>query len=98
MAKSRNNKTFWENIMNCVAYIAVVAIGLAIMVAWILSSTNNSGKFAGALMTIAEVLAYTVVAFYSLFFVLKQPKRSMLIGLLCAWVAAIVLIVVFRVL
>ena len=81
------------NILNVLSYVSVICVGLALLIAWALSFINGAGTVAAALEIIAECLAYIVVACYSFSF-----ARAKGIWWLIAWVVAVVLIVVFKIL
>ncbi len=81
------------NILNVLAYVSVICVGVALLIAWILGRFNGTATVASALNIIAECLAYIVVACYSFSF-----ARAKGIWWLIAWVVAVVLIVVFKIL
>lgn len=81
------------NILNVLSYVSVICVGLALLIGWLLSFINGAGTVAAAFNIIAEVLAYIVVACYSFSF-----ARAKGIWWLIAWVVAVVLIVVFKIL
>ena len=83
-----------SKLMNFIAFCAVLFIGLALMIAWIFS---ESGQFAGALNLIAQILAYIVVAYYSFMYAHRKWERKR-VWFLIAWVAAVVLIIIFVIL
>lgn len=81
------------NILNVLSYVSVICVGLALLVAWILGFVKSASTVASALTIIAECLAYIVVACYSFSY-----ARAKGIWWLIAWVVAVVLIVVFKIL
>lgn len=78
------------NLLNVLAYIAVVAVGLALFISWVFSALNWSNGISGALKLIAECLAYIVLACYSF-----RYARAKGVWWLVAWAVAVVLIIVF---
>ncbi len=80
-------------ILNVLSYIAVIAVGVALLLSWIFKMAGLAGQLVTALNIIAQCLAYLVVACYSFSF-----ARAKGIWWLIAWVVAVVLIVVFLVL
>ena len=83
MAKSKG----W--LLNLCAFIAVIAIGVALA----LSMIGMGGQISAWFRHIAEIFAYIVVAFYSFFFAFNQSGRNRLICIII-WVVAVVLIVI----
>lgn len=91
---SRNSTTIdWGRLFNLVAFVALVMVGIVLLLGRVLS-----GNIVGALYTIAEVMAYIVVAFYALVFAVEQRRNtvSMVIHLV-VWAIAVTLIVVFMI-
>ena len=78
----------WYSIINFIAFIAVIFIGIVLCLS-LIGFQNTS--ITGALRTIANVLAYIVVAFCSFFYAIR--KRN--IWFIICWTVAVVLIVVF---
>jgi hypothetical protein len=76
--------------LNILAYIAVVAVGITLALAWLFGQMNvGDASLIGALKTIAAYLSYLVIACYSFFF-----ARSKGIWWIVAWVASVTLIVI----
>ena len=73
-------------LVNLISFAAVICIGVAL----ILSRIGALGEIAGALMTIAQTIAYLVVSIVSFFYV--RNKRNVWIWV--TWIIAIVLIVI----
>jgi hypothetical protein len=78
------------NLLNFLAYIAVIAIGVALFISWLF---KTNGNLSGALTIIANTLAYIVTACYS-----WRWARYRNIAFVIIWVAAVVLIAVFMIL
>ena len=91
---SRSTRSSWGRIMNLFSFIAVIFIGIAIMLGFIF---RNSPDFANALETIAEVLAYIVVAFGSFIWVSSRSGKNRLVWWIM-WAVALTLIIIFRIL
>ena len=72
-------------LINLISFAAVICIGVAL----ILSKIGALGAVAGALLTIAQTIAYIVVSVVSFFYVYR--KRNVWIWLV--WAVSIVLIV-----
>ncbi len=77
-------------LLNLFSFVAVICIGVALM----LSKIGALGSVAGALLTIAQTIAYIVVSIVSFFYVYK--KRRLWIWIV--WAISIVLIVLSYVL
>ncbi len=73
-------------LINLISFVAVICIGVALMLAKIgfLSSVS------GALMTIAQTIAYIVVSVVSFFYVLRKKN----VWIWITWIVAVVLIVI----
>lgn len=87
------SSTSKTNILNVLAYIAVMAVGIALLLSWIFKAVGQGGALVTALNLIAQCLAYLVVACYSFSY-----ARAKGVWWLVAWVVAVVLIVVFLIL
>lgn len=85
-------KSGFKNIMNFLAYIAVIVIGLALIFSLIFKT--NQGEIAKALSLVSQILSYLLVAYYSLMYV--KTKRNWVHYLI--WAIAVGLIVVSLVL
>ena len=72
--------------VNLLAFIAVILIGVSL----ILSRIHVFGQVAGAFLIIANVIAYSVVAIVSFFYIANKKN----IWLWIVWVVSIVLIVI----
>jgi|GEM_PF-3260019 len=95
MARSKSeSRTFWANVFNCVAFIAVAMIGIALMLVYIF----NTHRFSGTLLWVAQILAYVVVSFYSLFYAMNKPRGTSLTVHMVLWAISVVLILVFVIL
>lgn len=80
-------------ILSVLSYLAVVGVGIALLLSWLLNMVGVTAQVVGALNILAQVMAYIVVAFHSYGF-----ARSHGTWWLVVWAVAIVLIVVFLVL
>jgi len=81
-------------LLNILAYVAVIAVGLALALAYLFAKLEvGDGNLIGALYTIAQALAYIVVACYSFFYARAKGTWWLVI-----WAIAVVLIVVFMIL
>jgi hypothetical protein len=76
--------------LNFLAYIAVIAVGGALLISWVF---QGNGNLAGALTLIANALAYIITACYSWRF--ARTKGTVYI---VVWVVSVVLIAVFMIL
>lgn len=81
-------KASFKGIMNFLAYIAVIFIGVALIIGQIFKS--KQGAVAEALNTISQILSYLLVAYYSLIYV--KSKRNWVHFVV--WAVAVTLIVV----
>ena len=84
----------WRWIFSFVSFVAITIIGFALLLGLIIGKSNSVSV---SLMTIAEVLAYIVVAFYAFAFAWRKRGRNQVIYL-SIWLAAVILIVVCLVL
>lgn len=75
---------------NLISFVAVICIGVAL----ILGKIGFLSEIAGALLMIAQTIAYIVVTIVSFFYVYR--KRNVWIWI--AWAVAVVLIVLYYVL
>ena len=80
-------------VLSMLSYLAVVGVGLALLLSWLLKMVGVTAQVVSALNILAQALAYFVVACYSFSF-----ARARGTWWLVVWAAAIVLIVVFLVL
>lgn len=78
----------WRSILNLVAYIAIVCIGIALLIGKI-----GGASLAGSFRKVAEILAYTVTAVSAFYF--ANSRRHWAYYLI--WVVCVVLIVVLMV-
>lgn len=76
--------------LNALAYIAVIAVGVALLISWLFKSNSN---LAGALTLIANALAYIITACYSWRF--ARTKGTIYVVI---WVVSVVLITIFMIL
>lgn len=74
-------------LVNLMSFAAVCCIGVAL----ILSKIGALGGVAGALMTIAQTVAYLVVTVVSFFYVYQRKN----VWLWVTWIVAVVLIVLY---
>ena len=72
-------------LINLVSFVAVICIGVAL----ILSKIGALGSIAGALMTIAQTIAYLVVSVVSVFYVYRKKN----VWIWITWIVSIILIV-----
>ena len=96
MARSRGGSTTirWSALVNLLAFVALTLVGIALLLGRVLS-----GDISSAFRTIAEVLAYVVVAFYALFWAIERRRSTVsFIVHLVIWAVAVTLIVVFMIL
>lgn len=82
------------NVLHMLSYVAVIAVGLALVLSYLFKLFGLTTQLVGALNLIAQCLAYFVVACYSFSFA-KSIRNKL--GLI-AWFVAVVLIVVFLIL
>ncbi len=80
-------------LLNILSYLAVVAVGIALLMSWLLNLVGVTAQIVNAFNPLAQVLAYFVVACHSYGYAKARGK-----GWLIVWIVAIVLIVVFLVL
>ena len=85
-----STSTSRTNFLNVLAYIAVVAVGLALFISWVFSALGWNNAISGALQLIAECLAYIVLSCYSF-----RYARAKGLWWVVAWAVAVVLIVIF---
>jgi TM2 domain-containing membrane protein YozV len=81
-------KSNWKSIFSFIAFLAVAFVGVALF----LSALGILGGAAGALQTIAQILSYVVVAFYSFAYAYGKSDRKHP-WYLIIWAIAVVLIV-----
>lgn len=82
-----------SNILHMLSYIAVIAVGLALVLSFVFKAFGLTTSLVSALNLIAQCLAYFVVSCYSF----GYAKTRGMAGVI-TWVVAVVLIVVFLVL
>jgi len=84
----------WKKFFNFVAFVAVVLLGIALMLAYIFKS---NGSVQRAFDTLAIIMAAIVVAFYSFFYAWSRTRTKWTGQLLhmIIWTVAVVLIIVF---
>ena len=80
---------WWDAFISFLAFVAVILIGIALIIAAVLPSSANN--VSNAFITIASIFAYITVAFYSFFFVIRRPRHR--IWYIIAWTVAVTLIV-----
>jgi len=80
-------------VLNMLSYLAIVGVGIALLLSWLLNMVGVTAQVVSALNILAQVLAYFVVACYSFSY-----ARARGTWWLVVWAVAIVLIVVFLVL
>jgi len=84
----------WGRFVNLLAFIALTLLGIILLLGHVLS-----GSIVGSMHTIAQVLAYVVVAVYALFWAIDRRRNTAsLVIHLIIWAVAITLIVVFMIL
>ena len=81
------------NLLHILSYLAIVGVGIALLLSWLLEVVGVTAQVVGALNILAQVLAYFVVACHSFGY-----ARARGTWWLVVWAIAIVLIVVFLVL
>ena len=81
----------WKWIFSLIAWCAVVAIALSILISYVFKD------LAAAFDTIAAFLAYFVVAFYSFYFAWHHAGKKRLIYTVI-WAVAVTLIIIFKIL
>ena len=81
------------SLLHILSYLAVVGVGIALLLSWLLNMVGVTAQVVSALNILAQVLAYFVVACHSFGY-----ARSRGTWWLVVWAVAIVLIVVFLVL
>lgn len=88
---------FWAGVFNLLSFIAICFIGLALLIAAILQRSYgglwHASSFEGALFMIANVIAYSTIAFYAFFFATSQRGNAR-IGCIIAWSLSIAMIVI----
>lgn len=87
MAKNSGGMS-WRGFVNLIAFIAVVCIGLALVIARI-----GGGNLASALRQISEILAYTIVAIASFCFAYNRRHWAYYV----IWFICVALIVIFMI-
>ncbi len=75
------------------SYLAVVGVGIALLLSWLLNTVGVTAQVVSALNILAQALAYFVVACFSFNF-----ARARGTWWLVVWAVSIVLIMVFLVL
>lgn len=92
---AENNSTNrWRHFVHFLAYIAVIMIGIALALSFILSKVGVSSSIVGSISKVANALAYLIVCVASFYY--ARSKRNVWFFVL--WLIATVLIVVFMVL
>ena len=92
---AENNSTNrWRHFVNFLAYIAVIMIGVALALSFLLGKLGVNATIAGYISKIAQALAYIIVCIASFYY--ARSKRNIWFFIL--WLIATVLIVVFVVL
>ena len=79
--------------LNMLSYLAIVGVGIALLLSWLLNMVGVTAQIVSALNILAQALAYFVVACYSFSY-----ARARGTWWLVVWAITIVLIVVFLVL
>ena len=83
-----NKSTNWRGILNFIAYVAIVCIGVALLIGRI-----GVGSLAEAFHKVAEILAYLVTAVAAFYF--AHSRRHW--AYYTIWIVCVVLIVVLMV-
>ena len=90
---TRSSSYSGVNLLNFLAYCAVIAVGVALAIAFLLSKVGGgNGTLTNALQVIANALAYIVTACYS-----WRWARTRGTAFIIVWVVAVVLIAVFMI-
>ena len=91
-SSSRSKKGFsFGYILNLLSYIAIVVGGIALFIAMILSKVGaGSPGFISAMQTIANALAWIVVALLSFNFIKRRKKIWMWV----VWAIALVMVII----
>lgn len=87
------SSTSRTGILNIMSYLAVVGVGIALLLSWLLNVVGVTAAVVSALNILAQVLAYIVVACHSFGYAKARGTWWLVV-----WAVAIVLIVVFLVL
>lgn len=82
-----------RSVINMLAFVGVICVGLALALGYILSKVGVSAAFVTALSTVAQCIAYLIISYLSFFFVRRRHW-----GWILTWAIAVALIVVFIVL
>lgn len=83
-----SNKSGFKNLMYILAYVGLILIAVSLVIIKIAPSV------ATACSLIANIIAYSMVAFFSFYFV--KSKRN--VAFLISWIVAVVLVVVMMIL
>jgi len=89
-----NSTNRWRHFVNFLAYIAVIMIGIALALSFILQKVGVSSTIVGSISKVANALACLIVCIASFYY--ARSKRNAAFFIL--WLIATVLIVVFMVL
>ncbi|MCL2587372.1 MAG: hypothetical protein FWE31_04010 [Firmicutes bacterium] len=93
MARTGRRQGVVEHLMYFLSFAAVILIGIVLLIAAVI---DGDGAVVTALTTIAHILAYIAVAFFSFFFVFRRPRHR--IWYIIAWAVAVTLIVLHYIL
>lgn len=80
-------------LLNMLSYLAVVGVGIALLLSWLLNTVGVTAQVVSALNILAQALAYLVVACYSF-----NYARIRGTWWLVVWAFALALIVIFLIL
>lgn len=89
-----NSTNRWRHFVNFLAYIAVIMIGVALALSFILSKVGISSTIVDSISKVAYALACVIVCIASFYY--ARSKRNAWFFIL--WIISTVLIVVFMVL
>ncbi len=91
---NNNSTNNWRHFINFLAYVAVIMIGLALALSFVLGKLGVSSSVCGSLITIANALAYIIVSISAFYY--SRSKRNFWVFIL--WLVATILIIVFMIL
>ena len=86
------DRSLWGSLANLLAFVGLVAIGIALLIGRLFPGNGISGAF----LLIGQLIAYAIVAFYALRYALGNRRSTgALVAFLLVWAAAVVIIVLF---
>ena len=93
---AKNIKPFWRTVFNCMAFIALACVGIALTLRF---GFRSNGQISDAFSLVAQILAYLVVGFYAVFYCFGRTRRMWWYVLRwIIWAASMTLIIVFLIL